>query len=264
MAGWIDRWRDATVAIGQTQEADIQYANGRVVTTKLFIVVGTGVIFGLQNDPAHTTWLLTAKHVFKETHHHWTLSHLQLRFSWFDEKRGNHYFRVGITLERGDKQYGIAHSNARVDLSCLPLALSKKQTGRTLFPRVRFGDFGIAEEIYEGAPVKKLGYSDPIGPDLLGKALVRQGIVSWVLPSKPESTLCWIDGHIFPGNSGGAVFKLPAGVERTGNWHDLSTQENPGNHSLQKLHGDRTCRTDRSRQRITFFIDETNQTIPGA
>ena len=51
MAGWIDRWRDATVAIGHTQQAEIRYANGRVVKKKMFVVVGTGVIFGLQDDP---------------------------------------------------------------------------------------------------------------------------------------------------------------------------------------------------------------------
>ena len=65
MAGWIDRWRDATVAIGQTQQAEIRYANGRVVHKKLFIVVGTGVIFGLQNDPSEPPCLVTAKHVFQ-------------------------------------------------------------------------------------------------------------------------------------------------------------------------------------------------------
>ncbi|MDR4487051.1 MAG: hypothetical protein R3B83_05945 [Nitrospirales bacterium] len=66
----IDRWRDATVAIGQTQQAEIRYANGRVVHKKLFIVVGTGVIFGLQNDPSEPPCLVTAKHVFRDNHNH--------------------------------------------------------------------------------------------------------------------------------------------------------------------------------------------------
>jgi hypothetical protein len=63
-----------------------------------------------------------------------------------------------------------------------------------------------------------LGYPDAIGPDLSAKALVRQGIVSWVSPTKPESTVFWIDGHVFPGNSGGPVFKLPAGIDRQGHF----------------------------------------------
>jgi hypothetical protein len=180
--------------------------------------VGTGVIFGLQNDPTQTPWLVTAKHVFRDMHNHWAPSRLQLRFSWFDEKRVNQYFGVGITLKRGGKQYWVAHPNAHVDLACLPLSLSKRQTGRTVLPRVRFGDFGTAQEIYEGAPLMLLGYADPVGPDLFAKALVRQGIVSWVSPTKPESTLFWIDGHIFPGNSGGPVFKLPAGIDRQGHF----------------------------------------------
>ncbi|MCA9464606.1 MAG: trypsin-like peptidase domain-containing protein [Nitrospira sp.] len=218
MAGWIDRWRDATVAIGQTQQAEIRYANGRVVHKKLFIVVGTGVIFGLQNDPSEPPCLVTAKHVFRDSHNHWAPSRLQLRFSWFDETRVNQYFGIGITLKRGDTQYWIAHPNAQVDLACLPLSLSKRQTGRSTLPRVRFGDFGTTQEIYEGASLMLLGYADPVGPDLLAKALVRQGIVSWVSPTKPESTLFWIDGHIFPGNSGGPVFKVPAGIDRDGHF----------------------------------------------
>jgi hypothetical protein len=218
MAGWIDRWRDATVAIGHTQQAEIRYANGRVVKKKLFVVVGTGVIFGLQDDSTHTPWLVTAKHVFRDLHNHWAPSRLRLRFSWFDEKPATQYFGVGITLRRGDKQYWISHPNAKVDLACLPLSLTKKQTGRKVLPKVRFGDFGTAEEIYEGAPLMLLGYPEAVGPDLSAKALVRQGIVSWVSPTKPESTLFYIDGHIFPGNSGGPVFKLPAGIDRQGHF----------------------------------------------
>ncbi|MDH5587465.1 MAG: serine protease, partial [Nitrospirota bacterium] len=143
---------------------------------------------------------------------------LKLRFSWFDEKPATQYFGVGITLRRGDKQYWISHPNTKVDLACLPLFLTKKQTGRKVLPRVRFGDFGTAEEIYEGAPLMLLGYPEAVGPDLSAKALVRQGIVSWVSPTKPESTLFYIDGHIFPGNSGGPAFKLPAGIDRQGHF----------------------------------------------
>ena len=43
MAGWIDRWRAATVAIGSIQDADIRSRTGRVSTRKFFAVVGTGV-----------------------------------------------------------------------------------------------------------------------------------------------------------------------------------------------------------------------------
>lgn len=218
MAGWIDRWRDATVAIGRIYEADIPSSKGRIVKKKMFIVVGTGVIFGLQHDPTHTPWLVTAKHVFKDSHDRWAPSHLQLRFSWFDEKRVDQYFGVGFNLQHKGNHYWLSHPNRQVDLACIPLSLSKKQTGKTELPKIRFGDFGTADEIYEGAPLMLLGYPDAIGPDLSAKALVRQGIVSWVSPTKPESTVFWIDGHVFPGNSGGPVFKLPAGIDRQGHF----------------------------------------------
>jgi len=218
MAGWIDRWRDATVAIGRIYQADIPSSKGRVAKKKLFIVVGTGVIFGLQHDPTHTPWLVTAKHVFQDSQDGWVPSRLYLRFSWFDEKRVDRYFGVGIDLKHKNTHYWLSHPNNRVDLACVPLSLTKKQTGRVELPKIRFGDFGTAEEIYEGAPLMLLGYPDAVGPDLSAKALVRQGIVSWVSPTKPESTVFWIDGHVFPGNSGGPVFKLPAGIDRHGHF----------------------------------------------
>jgi len=218
MAGWIDRWRDATVAIGRIHHAEIVNPNGQVVKKKLFIVVGTGVIFGLQHDPTHTPWLVTAKHVFQDSQDRWAPSRLHLRFSWFDEKRVDRYFGVGIDLKHRDQHSWLSHPNTRVDLACIPLSLTKKQTGRGELPKIRFGDFGTAEEIYEGAPLMLLGYPDAVGPDLSAKALVRQGIVSWVSPTKPESTVFWLDGHVFPGNSGGPVFRLPAGIDRHGHF----------------------------------------------
>ena len=218
MAGWIDRWRDATVAIGRTHQAEITSPNGRVVKKKLFIVVGTGVIFGLQHDPTHTPWLVTAKHVFHNSQDRWAPSRLQLRFSWFDEKRVDRYFGVGFNLKHKDTHNWLSHPNHRVDLACIPLSLTSKQTGRVELPKIQFGDFGTAEEIYEGAPLMLLGYPDAVGPDLSAKALVRQGIVSWVSPTQPESTVFWIDGHVFPGSSGGPVLKLPAGIDRHGHF----------------------------------------------
>ena len=50
---------------------------------------------------------------------------------------------------------------------------------------------------------------------------MRQGLVSWVSPTKPKSTLFYIDGHVFPGSSGGPVFKLPAGIDRQGHFATL-------------------------------------------
>ncbi|MDR4487050.1 MAG: hypothetical protein R3B83_05940 [Nitrospirales bacterium] len=82
-----------------------------------------------------------------------------------------------------------------------------------------------------------LGYADPVGPDLLAKAqVVRQGIVSWVSPTKPESTLFWIDGHIFPGNSGGPVFKVPAGIDRDGHFATRGDMSFVGTVTQTRIH----------------------------
>lgn len=216
MTAWIDAWRDATVAIGQIYRAEVKQPDGRIVKKKLFVVVGTGVIFGLRGKPNETRWLVTAKHVFRDPAEHWEPDRLYLRFSWCDEQPVDEYFGVPVDLRKGSRQRWIAHPDKNVDLACLPLVLTREQTGMAMAPGVRLGDFASAEDIYESAPVVVLGYPGAVGPHFWSRAIVRQGIVSWVSPAKPQAEVFLIDSNVFPGNSGGPVFKLPSGTDRQG------------------------------------------------
>ena len=68
----------------------------------------------------------------------------------------------------------------------------------------------------EGAPVVVLGYPAAFDIPDSPRAIVRQGIVSWVSPTRPGSDVFLIDSHVFPGNSGGPVFRLPDNMDRAG------------------------------------------------
>ncbi|MBM4123473.1 MAG: trypsin-like peptidase domain-containing protein [Nitrospira sp.] len=216
MTAWTDAWREATVAIGQIYRAEVKEPNGKTVKKKLFVVVGTGVIFGLRGEPSGTRWLVTAKHVFLDPAEHWEPDRLYLRFSWCDEQPVDEYFGVPVELRKGRRRRWMSHPDETVDLACLPLTLSRKETGTAGVPGVGFGDFASAEDVYEGAPVVVLGYPGAVGPHFWSRAIMRQGIVSWVSPAKPQSEVFLIDSNVFPGNSGGPVFKLPSGTDRHG------------------------------------------------
>ena len=135
MTAWIDPWRDATVAIGRIHRHRVTRRDGRTERHTLFVVVGTGVIFGLPDDPTETPWLVTAKHVFHDPSEEWVPSKLYVRFSWFDDKAVDEYFGVRLDLVRGRRRRWIAHPDPDVDLACLPLAMTKEQAGRTKLPR---------------------------------------------------------------------------------------------------------------------------------
>lgn len=107
------------------------------------------------------------------------------------------------------------HPGADVDLACLPVVIPGRQARKQEVPGVMCGNFAAAREIYEGASIMTLGYPE-IGVSARPNAIVRQGIVSCVSPSRPEAHVFLIDSHVFPGNSGGPVFKLPAGIDRQG------------------------------------------------
>src|SRR5450759_5130713 len=81
--GWLDGWREATVAIGQRVSETVKGPDGKERQQERFAVVGTGVVMGLASDPMRTPWLVTARHMFFELSKNWSPTELYLRFSWF-------------------------------------------------------------------------------------------------------------------------------------------------------------------------------------
>lgn len=218
MSAWIDPWRAATVALGRVHRHGVKQKSGKRTIRTMFMIVGTGVIFGFPDDPTETPWLVTARHVFHDPSEGWAPARLNVRFSWFDEKDVDEYFGVSLELRRKGRRCWIPHPDPDVDLACMPLTLTKVQTGKAKLPRIAVGAFAPVKEIYEGAPVAVLGHPGAVGPRFWSRAILRQGVVSWVSPTHPGSNVFLVDSNVFPGNSGGPVFKLPAGTDRQGNF----------------------------------------------
>ena len=177
MAGWVDRWREVTVAIGRIEQMKVQQADGKVSKAKFFAVVGTGVLFGLEGDRAGTPWLVTAKHVFSDPSEGWEPSTLCLLFSWSANRRNDRMFTIPVRLTHGGRRRWVPHSDQAVDLACLPLSLKKEQSGKRELPRITFSDVATTEDIYEGVPGFVLGYPGAVGSSFWPRALVRQALV---------------------------------------------------------------------------------------
>jgi hypothetical protein len=128
--GWVDAWREATVAIGRIAKADVTGPNGIIIKKEVFIPVGTGLIAALPNDTSGIPWLMTAKHVFYEPSENWDPDSIQLRFSWFDGKPVDEYLGVTVALKKSGQRLWITHPSEEVDLACIQLRLSSKDIGR--------------------------------------------------------------------------------------------------------------------------------------
>jgi hypothetical protein len=221
---WLTPWREATVALGVPEvELSEILANGTIEKKKAFGVKGTGVLMGLPDDIGkNPPWLVTAKHVFYKASVNpaetWDPSSLNVRFSWFDQRTLEEYRGIPIKL-KDEKGQRLWYGHPSADLACIPLLVSTVDAGRDSLNGVSLELFAKPDDLLEGAPVVVLGYPGAVGSEFSSKALLRQGVVSWVSPTQPESNRLLIDSNLFPGNSGGPVFKLPTGTDRYGNFN---------------------------------------------
>ncbi len=213
---WIEAVKDATVAIGTVRTARVRAAGGRA-DKEIFAIVGTGVIMLPPEQTEGPPWLVTAKHVLYNTAMKWDPDSIQIRFNWFDHKPVDEYLGITIRLKERGRRLWIAHKDPAVDLAAIPLDISIRQAGRPSAGPVPVQAYASADDIFEGASVFVFGYPGAVGPSYWTKAAVRAGIVAWTDPEQPLLNPFLIDAAIFPGNSGGPVFKVPTGMDRRGN-----------------------------------------------
>ncbi len=213
---WIEAVKNATVAIGTQRTASVKTEKGEEEKT-IFAVVGTGVIMVAPDQKDGVPWLVTAKHVFYNPEKKWDPVSLKIRFNWFDPKPVDKYLGITIKLKENNKHLWLPHPDASVDLATLPLVISIKNAGRPSLPSIPIQTYATSTDLYAGASILVFGYPGAVGPAYWTKAVLRRGIVAWISPEKPLSTTFLIDSLIFPGNSGGPVFKVPTGVDQYGN-----------------------------------------------
>jgi len=215
---WLDPWREATVALGVVKKAKIKSPDGKESEREIFAVIGTGVIFGSPEEQSRTPLLVTAKHVFFDPKEGWDPELIRLRFAWFEDRPVEDYLGIPIRLKEKGRHLWTPHPNPSVDLATIPLLITRDVAGRDSVSPVPVTHFVGAADIYEGAHVIVLGYPGAIGPAFWTRALVRSGVIAWVNPKNPAGEQIIIDSLVFPGNSGGPVFRLPTGVNRAGGY----------------------------------------------
>ncbi len=216
---WTDVVRNATVAIGVSRSAKITDKGGKPIEKQIFAPVGTGAVFGLPDDSSKTPWLVTAKHVFLDPESKWDPDVVRLRFAWFDKQSVEEYLGVEIALKKNGRRLWTPHPNPSVDLAAVPLVLSREAAGRESIDIIPLGNFATGDDLFEGAAVLVFGYPGAVGSSFWTRALVRSGIIAWVDPNSPSEAPLLIDALVFPGNSGGPVFRVPTGTDRFGNFN---------------------------------------------
>lgn len=213
---WIEAVKDATVAIGRLEQAHVK-TTVREEQKTIFAVVGTGVIMVAPGQKNGVPFLVTAKHVFYDQSKNWDPESVQIRFNWFDQKPVDEYLGIKIKLKEDNKHLWIGHQDNSVDLAALPLVISTKDAERSSVDSISIQTYAEVTDLYESASILVFGYPGAVGPAFWTKAVVRMGIVAWISPDNPLSSTFLIDSLIFPGNSGGPVFKVPTGVDQFGN-----------------------------------------------
>jgi hypothetical protein len=122
---WLDPWRQATVALGTVKKAKMT-RQGKESVTDVFVVVGTGVLFGTADKKPPL--LVTAKHVFSDPSKNWNPESLRLRFAWFEDRAVEDYLGIEIALRKDGKPLWTGHPTA--DLAGMALVVSKTAAGR--------------------------------------------------------------------------------------------------------------------------------------
>ncbi|MBX3242747.1 MAG: trypsin-like peptidase domain-containing protein [Chitinophagaceae bacterium] len=204
--------RQVTVSIGIDTTVTYRNINGSTVTERIFNAVGTGVIFYVKVlDSITIPCLVTAKHVLYDSSNSWNPSKVNIRFSSSDSIPINQH--KGYELDLYDNELKskmwIEHPNKKIDLACIFVDNIKFDSVRPNIKITPYSFFPPDEEYYEGKEIYVLGYPGAVGLDLLNKAIVRKGIISWVPNNINSAEKMLIDCNIFPGNSGGPVFSIP-------------------------------------------------------
>ena len=211
---WIENWQQATVSIGV-----VDTFKDLSVDKPFFKVIGTGIVFYIKIDTIPLPCLVTAKHVLYDQANNWDPKTVQIRFQWADDRPIDQYFGITMGLKENNQHLWYEHPNSNVDLACLPIISNNNPAFEETIKMMPYSVIGKDSQIYSGAQILVFGYPGVVGPEFHTKALTRSGIVAWVPPTINYETKVLIDSDIYPGNSGGPVFRLPNTMGPDGSLH---------------------------------------------
>jgi hypothetical protein len=200
-------FRDATVSFGIDTTVWFLDVNGQKISRKIYLAIGTGVAFYLKSSIIpNIPCIVTARHVLKD------VEKIRVRFPEFDSLPIDKYYGIEYQLKNPDgTPTWFGHPDSSVDLACIVFDTSfyGKLSTLKILPYSIFPDI---EDYYEGKEIFALGYPGAVGFELLNRAVLRKGIISW-LPAdiRTDNKRFLIDCSIFPGNSGGPIFSLAKG-----------------------------------------------------
>ncbi len=225
---WLSGWREATVSIGIVDSAIVKNpntgkliikANGDTLKCAFFKVIGTGLICASPDTNKKIPFLLTAKHIFYDSAKCWFPSSVRFRFSWFSDKSVIEYLGIEIKLKNTNNEIlWFPHPDNSVDLSIIPLIISKQAAGKESIIPVRIENFASTNEVFEGANILLFGYPGAVGPRYWTKPIIRSGVIAYVDMNKFGKVPILINAMVFPGNSGGPVFTVPTGMTKNGSF----------------------------------------------
>ncbi len=202
---WTETYRRATVSFGRIIDVD-----GK----KAFDPVGTGVIVCTDDN---RPFIVTAKHVFYEPDKGWVPMELNVRFSYQEKQTLTEQLGIPLPLADAKKESKWSALDDGSDIAAIPVLKSMLLEEVNC---ITLKDFATEDEVYDGATVFTFGFPNNssilTGPNGLVRALTRSGIIAWTDPNGALENPLVLDTNVFPGNSGGPAFKVPAGLNKYG------------------------------------------------
>lgn len=205
----IEHFQNATISLGIIDSTFIINNGGIDYTKKIpyYRILGTGVIFYVNTKKGSAYVVVTAKHVVSDIGQS---NELRYRSSKDDSKSIYDFLGYPLTTIYNGRNLIYSPSDTNIDLACF-LFHSRDSLGNfTDITPVIYRMVADSSSYFEGAEVYTLGYPGAVGLDYWTRALVRAGIIAWIPSKNIESKKFLIDCNIFPGNSGGPVFRKPS------------------------------------------------------
>jgi hypothetical protein len=203
----ISGFRKITVSFGRDTLTEYRNFNNKLVKTRIFQSLGTGVCFYLRDGNEILPCIITAKHVIYEPLNKWQPDSINIRFHDLDTLSVEKYYGTKIPLYDNSTPLWLPFPDSSIDLACIILNKFLQYDIKNV-QTLPYSYFASNEDYFDGKEIYILGYPTAVGFDLLSKAVLRKGIVSWIPPSNPPGDKILIDANVFPGNSGGPVFSV--------------------------------------------------------